>query len=710
MKLRSWMVCAALAVCSLMPLPAFAQTGMVTVSASNLVDSTGTAITNATISFVPENNLGQPISYRIDGKGQAVSSAVTAQVTTGAFTISLADTSLTEPVNVCYSVTVIANTSGDSLLGAGYSCVQPAYANSWCTAGACDFDNYTPSGTAGALVVAPTFSIGTVSTGAAGSSASASVSGSAPNYQLNLSLPTGAAGIGSPSALAALYTRLPINQNLFNPATVTDGYLISATTGALVAEAGYYVSDYIPCSGTMSSSNALFSGSSAFGLAYYDQNYTFISGAAGSTVAAGGTFSCPSTAMYVRLSLDALGNAATVAAYLASEMVVPGSTLPSSYVPYVTPAVSTAQNAAMQALIQSILPDNYNYFDPSRATTGYLYESSSGGTLESISNFGLSDYIPVLAGEVFSVYKGTSATISSGFQQLTYFDINKNYVSGVTGTSTLTPTATSPVTGYVRIPYATNNGVIPQMVVVKGSTVPTGYVPFGGQVNPQALQALYQQDIGFIGDSITSIVGSEWIPTVLSRTGATEVFTDARGGRPWAGAFECYGVASTDPGGTLSTYNASDTNCNAQTNNIGDVAGNTLAENLANVKLLVVELGTDDDTTTIGTLGDAPTAGTLYGDMNWVISTLQTANPTMRIIMVTPYYNIQGSASVVQNIVNAEVSYGASMGIPVLNLLANGGFNSINYVTYLGSSGLHVNAAGGAVMGAAVAQFVERWY
>lgn len=137
---------------------AFAQTGYVTVSASHLTDSTGTAITNATVAFAPTSNAGTPIGYRVNGAGQAITSPVTAAVTSGAFTITLADTNLTAPQNVCFSVTVTDNTSGNILLGgsgSGYSCVQPAYSttspNAWCSAGVCNFDNYYPPATPGVV-------------------------------------------------------------------------------------------------------------------------------------------------------------------------------------------------------------------------------------------------------------------------------------------------------------------------------------------------------------------------------------------------------------------------------------------------------------------------------------------------------------------------------------------------------------------------------
>ena len=55
--------------------------GYVQLSGSNLQDSTGTLLANATISFAPVNNAGQPISYQVNGHGQAMFIPVYALVT-----------------------------------------------------------------------------------------------------------------------------------------------------------------------------------------------------------------------------------------------------------------------------------------------------------------------------------------------------------------------------------------------------------------------------------------------------------------------------------------------------------------------------------------------------------------------------------------------------------------------------------------------------
>ena len=123
-------------------------TGFTQVSASGLQDSTGALLSNATISFTPTNHLGVPISFRSGGSnsGQVCTDAVSLAVVNGAFSIALADTSLTMPLNVGYAVSLTSDLTGDELLGPGYTCIQPSGA-SW------SFDQYATSTVPNALVL-----------------------------------------------------------------------------------------------------------------------------------------------------------------------------------------------------------------------------------------------------------------------------------------------------------------------------------------------------------------------------------------------------------------------------------------------------------------------------------------------------------------------------------------------------------------------------
>lgn len=151
-------LCRALAVAAALAVSAAAQVplGYVQVSGTYIGDSSGVPVANGTIAFAPVNDEGTPISYQVNGKGQAITAPTTTLVTNGAFQIQLADTALTHPVNVCFSVTVTDNISGKPLLGAGYECFQPAgsgvaVSSGMCTAatttagGTCNFDSFTPN-------------------------------------------------------------------------------------------------------------------------------------------------------------------------------------------------------------------------------------------------------------------------------------------------------------------------------------------------------------------------------------------------------------------------------------------------------------------------------------------------------------------------------------------------------------------------------------
>lgn len=114
----------------------------VTVTASHLG---GQNPVNGVITFQPTLSNGTQASARIGaGGGIASRQPVSAPVTNGAFTVTLLDTNLSNPQNLCYNTTV-RNATGAQILGPGFTCVQPAANNSWCTNSVCNFDTYPPN-------------------------------------------------------------------------------------------------------------------------------------------------------------------------------------------------------------------------------------------------------------------------------------------------------------------------------------------------------------------------------------------------------------------------------------------------------------------------------------------------------------------------------------------------------------------------------------
>ena len=114
------------------------MTGFTLVTGSRVTDPTGALILNATIKFQPCDSQGRLTSYRIGGNGgQSSFQPVSTQVRNGVFSINLADTTLTQPPNIAFAVTVIDNATGNVLLGPKGYLIQP-FGEDW------DFDAYTP--------------------------------------------------------------------------------------------------------------------------------------------------------------------------------------------------------------------------------------------------------------------------------------------------------------------------------------------------------------------------------------------------------------------------------------------------------------------------------------------------------------------------------------------------------------------------------------
>jgi hypothetical protein len=124
---------------------ASAQTA-VTIVSTQLADSTGT-LTNGTLYYQPTLSTGQPTGYRDGGGGPRTSAVVVATVKSGVSSITLTDTTVTNPQNICFRLTLSA--AKQASLGVGYTCLQPHYTatsvSDWCQAGVCNLDNYIPN-------------------------------------------------------------------------------------------------------------------------------------------------------------------------------------------------------------------------------------------------------------------------------------------------------------------------------------------------------------------------------------------------------------------------------------------------------------------------------------------------------------------------------------------------------------------------------------
>jgi hypothetical protein len=104
--------------------------------------------------------------------------------------------------------------------------------------------------------------------------------------------------------------------------------------------------------------------------------------------------------------------------------------------------------------------------------------------------------------------------------------------------------------------------------------------------------------------------------------------------------------------------------------------------------MAIIELGTNDENSPIGQLGDGPTSGTDEGTLRWIVETIEAANPKIRVVIVTPQLNTSGTAANVKLLADAEVEYAGSAGIPAINMFRLGGVNAVNLST-LTRDGIH---------------------
>jgi lysophospholipase L1-like esterase len=216
--------------------------------------------------------------------------------------------------------------------------------------------------------------------------------------------------------------------------------------------------------------------------------------------------------------------------------------------------------------------------------------------------------------------------------------------------------------------------------------------------------------LGVFGDSISALFNNAWQNIVLTQNSMTLGFQDAHAGRTTYSLFENYGGDGL--GTTTGDASAG-----------GMTTGTTLAQDLANVDLLIIEIGTNDNNSgfPLGSPTDAPASPglgasniSLCAAWNYILNTLQAANPNMRIVWAGPYsynpLNGHGGGPVAQNaaIAAAQQTVMGQHGVPYLNALSEVGFNAQNWSVMLGD-GLHPSAAGFVRYGGYIAQKIKQF-
>jgi hypothetical protein len=199
--------------------------------------------------------------------------------------------------------------------------------------------------------------------------------------------------------------------------------------------------------------------------------------------------------------------------------------------------------------------------------------------------------------------------------------------------------------------------------MVNGGDTLLSYVPYAGLDRVLSTATVIARPwegrkFSVFGDSISD--NYNWLTDLAAMHGASVDYRDAVSGRKMAAIF----------------------------------SNNPTADSIANTDLLFIEHGTNDyqggqvGQTILGSITDASGANSFYGATRYAIETLLGWKPTMRLVMITPYFSQDRPKAMLQPICDAirEVAYDYSL--PVISFDQEGGLNQFNWDAYL-QDGLH---------------------
>jgi hypothetical protein len=304
-------------------------------------------------------------------------------------------------------------------------------------------------------------------------------------------------------ALAALIPAVTVTpgKNLYNSAAITNGYYISYTNGALLANSTSAVSDYIPVTvGQSYYISGRITSSGARGVTYYDSSKVIVNTPSGPTTwgdgALNGVYTIPAGVAYMRITVKfsgtgdptvvqvEKGTAATAyEAYyesvtaLASKQIVAYKVITENGAVYL-PDYLTAKGYA--AITQSTIPETRNIYNKATITTGF-HINYANGALSALSTSSVSDYIPVKPSTAYYI---SGRVTSSGTRGVAYYDSSKTLINTPTGVSTWGDGplngvyTTTAATAYMRITTAFSGTGDPTVIQVEEGTAPTAFVAY----------------------------------------------------------------------------------------------------------------------------------------------------------------------------------------------------------------------------------------
>ena len=152
---------------------------------------------------------------------------------------------------------------------------------------------------------------------------------------------------------------------------------------------------------------------------------------------------------------------------------------------------------------------------------------------------------------------------------------------------------------------------------------------------------------------------------------------------------------------------------------LGTMADRMTSGNLADVDLITIFGGTNDygGNKALGTINDAKTVNTFYGNIKNVIDKIQVLKPTAQLVFITPlkrgtfqtqpvYPAANGAGFFLPQYAQAIKEVCDLFSIPVLDLYSVGGFNEYTLTSFTVDN-LHPNEAGFVMLSKKISAFLE---
>ncbi|NBB51568.1 hypothetical protein GVN24_25105 [Rhizobium sp. CRIBSB] len=456
---------------------------------------------------------------------------------------------------------------------------------------------------------------------------------------------------------SAIYRR-----NLFNVATAQDNKRVRLDNGDLQDITGYFASAFIAV--TAGETYTLTTGQF---VGFYDSAQAFVSSANPNTSPY--TVTIPTGVAFIRPS----GQKAIVTADVF--MVQRGSTLTTDYIPWArvidaskvmpnTLPGDGLQDQSISAPKAKFLKLGKNLFDKEAATNGFLINNVTG-QLQANAGYAASDFIPVVAGESYTLTRGN---------YIAFYTAGRTILTAGSNPNTTPCTVTAPAGAYfMRCSLLLAFAPLSSFQVEKGATA-TAYSPFGYSLFPTNEEGApangwRDKSWGAMGDSTTA--QGRWQPGVIARQGLLA---------------SNFGIAGTRISGSAADAMWQDARINALPTTLD---------------LVTVQGGINDWAQNV-TLGSATSTNTseFNGALNVMVDKLLARFPAKRILIATPTYaertdwaaagwpnaytNTAGLT--LMSYADAVRSACARWNLPLVDLIQDCGWSRSNILSYMQNS------------------------